>query len=334
MIQLPRLVPPLLFAVAAFASTAAAQTTWTNTATKGLSVAQLVSASDYGPAPSDQAITVRVALNIQNQSALLTYVQNINNPESTLYGQSLTPAQFAASYAPSSAQVQQVVSYLQSAGFTGITVEPNKLLISANGTVAQASAGFNTPIEQFSQNGKIVYGNTGTAEVPASLGGIVGAVLGLNSIGQMKSTLVTRSQVSVPQYDVEYTPQQFWQAYSATGVPSASNSTIGIMAEGDLSGVITDLRTEEKAFGLPQVPVTIVPVGIASPDTSGADEWDLDSQYPTGMAGGSVKMLYMYDTTSMTDSDIALEFSHWATDDKAKVGNASFGLCEAFPFLD
>jgi pseudomonalisin len=98
--------------------------------------------------------------------------------------------------------------------------------------------------------------------------------------------------------------------------------------------VIADLRSEEKAFGLPQVPVTIVHVGIASPDTSGADEWDLDSQYSTGMAGGTVKMLYMYDVTSLTDADVALEFSRWATDNKAKVGNASFGLCEVFPFLD
>jgi len=329
-----RLVPPLLVAVAAVASTAAAQTAWTSTATQGLSASQLVSASDYGPAQPSQAITVRLSLNIQNKSALLTYVKNISDPSNALYGQSLTPAQFAAAYAPSSAQVQQVVSYLQGAGFSNITVEPNNLLVSADGTVAQASAAFNTPIEQFSQNGAIVYGNTAPAQVPASLGGIVGAVLGLNTIGKMKSTLVTRSQVSVPQYDVEYTPQQFWKAYSATGVPSASNATIGIMAEGDLTGVIADLRTEEKAFGLPQVPVTIVHVGIASPDTSGADEWDLDSQYSTGMAGGTVKMLYMYDVTSLTDADVALEFSRWATDSKAKVGNASFGLCEVFPFLD
>ena len=334
MIHAARLVPPLLVAVAAVASTAAAQATWTSTATQGLSASQLVSASDYGPAQSSQAITVRLALNIQNKPALLTYVQNINNPSNALYGQSLTPAQFAAAYAPNGAQVQQVVSYLQGAGFSNITVEPNNLLVSATGTVAQASAAFNTPIEQFSQNGAILYGNTAPAQVPASLGGVVGAVLGLNTIGKMQSTLVTRSQVSVPQYDVEYTPQQFWTAYSATGVPSATNATIAIMAEGNLSGVITDLRTEEKAFGLPQVPVTIVPVGIASPDTSGADEWDLDSQYSTGMAGGTIKMLYIYDTTSMTDADIALEFSHWVTDDKAKVGNASFGLCEVFPYLD
>ncbi len=86
---------------------------------------------------------MRVALALRNKTALLNYVSSINNPNSALYGQSLTPAQFAAAYAPSAAQVQQVVSYLQRSGFGNVTVEPNNLMVSADGTVAQANAAFN-----------------------------------------------------------------------------------------------------------------------------------------------------------------------------------------------
>ncbi len=330
------------FAAALFAATLAstftisanAQTAWTSTATQGISLSQLASAADYGPTNPQQAITVRVALNLQNQAALATYIKNINDPTNALYGQSLTPAQFAAAYAPSNAQVQQVVSYLQSAGFGNIAVEPNNLIISADGTVAQASAAFNTPIENFSQFGNIVYGNTSPAQVPASLNGIVGAVLGLNTIGQMKPSIVLQSSVSAPQYAVSYTPQNFWQIYGANGVPAASKTSIAIMAEGDLTGVLSDFKAAESSWGFPSFPVTVVPVGIASTDTSGADEWDLDTQYSTGMAGGNVKHLYLYDATSMTDSDLALDFSRWVTDDKARVANASFGECEIFPYLD
>ena len=63
------------------------------------------------------------------------------------------------------------------------------------------------------------------------------------------------------------------------------------------------------------------------------DEWDLTRSTSTGMAQ-TVKMLYIYDATSLTDSDLALEFSRWATDDKAKAGSASLGECEIFPYLD
>lgn len=323
----------LLFAAASLFTAASAQTLWVNTATQAISVSQLASATDLGPAPSDQAITVRVALNIQNKAALQQYVQQINDPSSTLYGQSLTPAGFAVAYAPSAAQVQQVVSYLQGTGFTNIVVEPNNLLVSADGTVAQANAAFNTHIELFNQFGNQVYGNTTAAQVPQSLGSIVSAVLGLNSIGKMKPTLVTRAQVDTPTYAVSYNPQGFWKIYSATNVPTAKNATIAIIAEGDLTQVVKDLRTAEAAFNLPQVPYSIVQVGLASPDTSGADEWDLDTQYSTGMAG-TVKHLYIYDGTSLTDSDLALEISRWVTDNKAKAASASLGECEFFPFLD
>jgi len=317
-----------------FTIAATAQSAWTSTATQGISVAQLESAADYGALPTDQALTVRVALRLQNQAALNTYIRNINNPTNPLYGQSLTPAQFAATYAPSTAQVQQVVSYLQGAGFTNVNVEPNNLIVSADGTVAQASAAFNTHIEQFAQFGNLVYGNTSPAQVPAPLGGIVGAVLGLNTIGQMKPMLVKQSAASAPQYAVSYIPQNFWQIYSANDVPAASKATIAVIAEGDLSGVLSDFSAAEASWGFPKFPVTVVPVGLASTDTSGADEWDLDTQYSTGMAGGLVKHLYLYDATSMTDSDLALAFSRWVTDDKARAANASFGECEVFPYLD
>lgn len=114
---------------------------------------------------------------------------------------------------------------------------------------------------------------------------------------------------------------------------SGANTPIAIFAEGDLTGVVKDLRTAEAAFHLTQVPVTVIHTGLASTDTSGADEWDLDSQYTTGMAQ-NVKALYFYDATSLTDSDLALAFSRFATDKKALIGNASFGECEAFPYID
>jgi pseudomonalisin len=329
----PAACEAFLLTAAILPLTANAQTIWVNTSTQAISLSKLNTATDEGPTAGDQAITVRVALNLRNKSALENYVKETNEPSNSLYGKSLTPAEFTSSYGPTKSQAETVVSYLEKEGLTDITVEPNNLLISANGTVAKASAAFNTKLENFDQFGKSVYGNISTAQVPVALKGIVGAVLGLNTIGQMKSTLKNRSEVSLPAYDVSYNPQGLWSIYGASGVPAASNASIAIMAEGNVSGVISDLRLAEKAFKLPQVPVSVMQVGLASSDTSGADEWDLDTQYSTGMAE-TVKHLYIYATTSLSDSDLALEFSRWATDNKAKAGSASLGECEFFPFLD
>jgi len=74
-------------------------------------------------------------------------------------------------------------------------------------------------------------------------------------------------------------------------------------------------------------------VGTPSTDNSGLDEWDLDTQISSGIAQ-KVKHLYVYDTTSLSDSDTSLEFNRWVTKDKAEVGNSSFGEPEALAYAD
>lgn len=310
-----------------------AATVWTATATKGVPVTSLLSATDLGVLPASQPLTVRLGLQVQNKAALLQLVKNVNDPANSMYGQYLTPSQFSTLFAPSSSQINTVVSYLQSAGFSNIVVEPNHLLISADGTAAQASAAFNTKLEQVYQFNQNAFINTTAAQVPSSLSGIVSAVLGLNTVGKMKPPTVKPSASTLPQYLVSYTPKQFQHIYSADTTAAASNVMIAIMAEGDMTGVLKDLRTAETAFGLPRVNYQVKQVGLPSTDTSGADEWDMDTQYSSGMAG-TLRNLYIYTTTSLSDSDLALEFSRWATDNLAKGASASLGECEAFPYVD
>jgi pseudomonalisin len=314
-----------------------AQTTWTSTKTQAT---PLVGATDLGPVTGVSQITIRVGLQIHNQAALLNYIQQINDPASSLYGQSLTPQQFAAAYAPTSSQVSAVVNYLQAAGLTNIAVEPNNLLLTATGAPSQIEQAFNTSLHQFSLNGQTVFANVTPAQVPASLSGIVLSVLGLNNASYMLPGKIQRLSyqpsalpVAAPNYPASYDPPQFWTIYDAAAAPAATKTAIAIFAEGDLTQVVKDLRLEEAAYNVPQAPYQIRQVGLPSTDTSGADEWDMDTQYSTGMAK-QVKMLYIYDTTSLSDSDIALEFSKFATDNLAKAGSASFGECEAFPYVD
>ena len=310
-----------------------AATVWTSTATKGTAVTSLLSATDLGVLPVSQPLTVRLGLQVQNKAALLALVKNTSDPTNAMYGRFLTPAEFATMFAPSTTQVNAVVSYLQAAGFSNIVVEPNHLLISADGTSAQAQAAFNTKLEQVSQFNQTAFVNLTPAQVPAALASTVSAVLGLNTVGKMKPPTTRPSASTLPQYLVSYNPKQFQHIYGADTTAPASNVMIAIMAEGDMTGVIKDLRTEEAAFGLPKVNYQVKQVGLASTDTSGADEWDLDSQYSSGMAG-TLRNLYLYTTTTLSDSDLALEFSRWATDNLAKGASASLGECEAFPYLD
>ena len=298
---------------------------WAATATTGEPTAGLTS---LGAVPASTPVQVTVALRLRNTAAM---------QQGIAAGQTLTPAEFAAAYGPTAASAQAVTAYLQQQGFTNVQTSANRVLVTADGTAARAESAFNTRIEALALGTRTGFANITGAQVPASLAGTVGAVLGLNNLATM--SIPARTATNPPSTCLagtplcEYNPQGFWRAYDATTAPSGSATTVAIFAEGNLTQVIKDLRQEEAANGLAQVPVTVVPTGIASPDTSGAIEWDMDTQYSTGMAK-SVQRLYIYDATTLNDPDITREFNKFVSQDVARAGSASFGECEYQAYLD
>lgn len=130
-----------------------------------------------------------------------------------------------------------------------------------------------------------------------------------------------------------------WAAGVCTGftapqlLPTGHCTVVGEIAEGDVTQSVADLREFETQYSLPEVPVTIVYAGIRSADTSGLTEWDLDTQYATGIAN-QVDRLYYYVATSLTDSDLGLAINATVSQNKVKALNISLGECEFYPYLD
>jgi pseudomonalisin len=318
----------------------------------------LLKATDGGPVARTKPMTIRIALQLRDVRELRLLIAS---------HQVISRDAFVARFAPAANDVQKVVSYLRQQGFRNITIEPNRLIVSADGTAARAESAFRTQIHNFVQRGKSVYANVVPAFVPKSLAGVVIATLGLTDVPAFGLNPYHVSPESGPPaprptattspspctiYGLEilgfptplpedpavgclrnYYPADFWRAYDVGNEPSAKKVNVAIMAEGSVTQSISDLRTNEQHDLLTQVPVVVKPVGTSSTDTSGDDEWTLDMLASSGMAG-AVKTIYLYDTTSLTDSDITLEYSHFVSDDLAPIGNSSFGGCEAFSYLD
>ena len=303
---------------------------WAATATRG---ATIPGAADKGALAPSTPLTIRVGLNLHNADALAAALAQPHK------GAAMSAQQFAAQYGPTPAEVQSVVSYLQSQGFGNI--KTGAQLVSADGTAAQAAKAFNTTLESFQLGGAAVYVNTQPALVPASLGGIVSGVLGLTNAAKMAvrpnlnrvhaACLIAAAPTG--QCAPAFNAADVQKFYDVSYTPDASGTAVAVIAEGDVAQVVTDLRYAESKQNLPQVPVTVVQVGLPSPDTAGVVEWDLDSQSSTGMAQ-NVKSLYLYATTSLTDADIANAYSKWVGDNVARLGNSSFGECEYQAWLD
>lgn len=315
---------------------------WAATAT---GVLNLANATDQGAVPATQSITIRLALQLNNADSLKSLIAS---------GQTVSPSEFLGTYAPTTQQVQAAVSYLQAQGFSNITTEPNNILIDATAPASVVQKAFDTSLHSFVQNGLTVYANTAPAFVPQALAGNVVAVLGLNdaqaaAAKHPKQSRATATPTPMPTANActqnvntttgtavcprFYTPADYKIAYDATTVHDATNTAVAIMTEGQLAQSIADLRDNENRDGLPQVPVSIVHVQPMSSDTSGGEEWTLDMLASSGLAG-NVKMLYLYNFASLSDSDIVDGFNRWVTDDKAPIANSSFGGCEVFPYQD
>jgi pseudomonalisin len=339
-------------------ATAPAPAGWSSTATQPVS---FKSATDLGALDPSKTLTVRLGLQMHNVDQLKAVVKSRGR---------ITPAQFTATYGPTPSEVAQVTSYLQSQGLSNIVVEPNNLLVSATGSAASVGKAFNTTLNSFTLDGATVFANTTAAYVPTALNGIVVAVLGLNNV-QLRTPMHTSGVLQPPSLNTQpgqqpespcalssaaligfsspkpeptpqayttgclraNTPSDYWRAYDVNTTPPASGVNIAIMAEGNVAPAIADFRVNEQGDGLAQVPVVVKQVGIPSPDTAGAGEWTLDMIASSGMAG-AVNTIYLYATTSLTDSDIALEYNHWVTDNLAPIGNSSFGGCEVFAYVD
>jgi subtilase family serine protease len=132
-------------------------------------------------------------------------------------------------------------------------------------------------------------------------------------------------------YPAQYGPKDFWSIYNAPAAQTGSGQQLAIITEGNVSQPKADLATFESHFGLPAVTWNQINVGAPSSDTSGNDEWDLDSQYSTGFAPG-VSQLNVYVGPSLSDQDIATTINRWVTDNTSKQGSFSAGECELLAY--
>jgi subtilase family serine protease len=291
-------------------------------------------------------MTFTLVLKPRDQAALKRFV--------TSRHAALRPAQFDARYAPSKATVKAVRTWARSHKLRVSSVSANRLVLRVSGASPAVARALRTHFANFTSSRTGRYTQiTSAAKLPRAWAGRVGAILGLSSLArlaapkpaQRRGTPVSasnRAKLALPSlpslgalpsldYPNQYGPKDFWSMYDAPSSETGSGQRLAIITEGDVSQPKKDLGTFESKFGLPAVTWNQINVGPATTDTSGDDEWDLDSQYSTGFAPG-VSTLDVYVGSSMADQDIVNTVDKWVTDDLSKQGSFSAGECELLAY--
>jgi pseudomonalisin len=331
--------PLALAAGAAHAATPVA-TDWVDTHTRAFVTGpQLMARGAANELATGQTADVLISLKLRNAAQLKTLARDVNNPRSAHYRKFLTHEQFLAEHAPTEAQVQAVVSYLRKNGFINIEVAPNRLLVSARGTAGTVKTAFNTPLVHYQLAGRAGFANSARAQVPRELGGIVGSVLGLQSVARARPLLhvgdVAEARTLAAGTATGHSPSEFPALYGAIGVPTAKGTTVGIVTIGGVSQTLRDLRTFTSSNGYAAVSTQTIKTngtsGNYTDDQEGQGEWNLDSQSVVGAAGGAVGKLafYMADLNASGNTGLTQAFNKAVMDNTAKVINVSLGWCEA-----
>ena len=322
----------ILVACAACAN-AATNEAWAPTTTKAHDPR---GATHVGELRSGEQVDIVVSLQVRNKTQLNALTASLMT--GTAGAKPLTPGQFLDQYAPTADQAQAVVTYLRSQGFSNIEIAPNRLLISASGGAGAVKSAFQADhLHQYDVDGRAAYSNVTDARVPSHLAGTVLGIVGLQTVHlahvnarrMADEPAETAAQTQATSSVSAISPANFSTIYGASTLASASNATIGIITQGSVTQTIADLKTFAASAGYPVPPVSTTVVGTASSDTSGLDEWNMDTQASLAAAGGTIKSMVLYNVNSLSEANLTQGYNKAVTDNLAKVINVSLGGCES-----
>jgi hypothetical protein len=140
---------------------------------------------DQGEADAATQLTsMRLVLSrsAAQQSALDSYLAQLQDKSSPNYHKWLTPQQFGALYGPADSDIAALVAWLQSHGFTVEPLSLGRTNIAFSGSVSQVEAAFHTSIHSFQTADAQFYSNTTDPQIPSALAGVVMGVAHLNTI--------------------------------------------------------------------------------------------------------------------------------------------------------
>jgi len=295
------------------------------------------------------------------QAALKNFEESLNDPNSVDYHHWLSAAEFGDRFGISTADVEQLVSWLENHGFTVDAVPASRGYLDFSGTASQVSEAFHTEIHYLQVNGEKHISNTSDPSVPEAFAPAIRGIASLNDFGpHPMSKRIAKARIdpdtgpAVTTSDgsfgvqVEYTSSQGPQLvtpgdlqtiYNMNPVYAAGYSgqgqTIVVLEDTDLY-TTKDWNTFRSVFGLTKYSegklVTVHPGNCTDPDVNGWDsEAILDAEYASAAApSATIEVASCASTRTTFGGLLALEKLVDSKTPPPAVISMSYGECESF----
>ncbi len=191
-----------------------------------------------GNASESTTLSVDVVLPLRGGNAAELLAAAVSNPTSKSYGKYQTAAQFNAQFAPTSASVAKVKSYLTGQGLAVDEVAQGNRWITVSGTVKQLDKAFGVTLKNYAYQGSQIAPSS-NATLPSDIASLVSGVTGLSPLSLVHTTDHSKASSAVkvapttvkPNVTPQVTPDTknpqcsvYWGQYRAN-VPSSYGKT-------------------------------------------------------------------------------------------------------------
>ncbi|WP_194890988.1 S53 family peptidase [Catenulispora pinisilvae] len=155
----------------------------------GSTPAYATASADLGQTGTAATLSVRVYLTGQDQAGLAAFARAVSDPSSPTYKHYLSAAQVQQRFGASQKQIDQVSTWLKSAGLT--VAGSNTHWIDVTGTVAAAQKAFGTQLHNYRTSDGTLRAPQSDAKIPSALSSVI---LGVTGLSQTSTHAVTNHQ--------------------------------------------------------------------------------------------------------------------------------------------
>lgn len=189
----------------------------------------------------------------QQQRALESYLDELDDPKSPNYHHWLTPQEIGQHYGLAARDLSIITSWLKSHGFVIDRVYPNGTVIDFSGTAGQVGAAFHTEIHNLEIGGRREIANMSNPRIPAALAPAIVSIVSLNSFRPRPMAIPRTSYYASNSGEQLVVPADLATIYNFTPLFSSGYSgqgrTIVVIEDSDLYST-SDWSTFRGKFGL------------------------------------------------------------------------------------
>jgi hypothetical protein len=281
-----------------------------------------------------ERITITFKPTDAQEAELDKLVEDQQNSTSPNYHKWLTPEEYGNLFGLSPNDVDQIVSWLKTQGFTVNEVARTRRWVAFSGQALQVEAAFQTTIHQYAVEGHTFYANATDPVIPAAFADVVSGFRSLNNFrmaprprvrhvdGKISSDFT--SSVSGNHY---VAPADFATIYDLGNLYAAGFDGTGqkIAVVGQTNIQVSDIRAFRAASGLPaNDPQVVIVPGSSDPGLVNGDveEASLDLEW-TGAVGRNAQIIFVTSKNGVLDS-----LQYTINQNLAPVISISYGSCE------